>query len=201
MLGVGVAKGLAVTLKHFVETYLEDLKYFPRRYSEEAFELRQSVNRRGLFTVQYPEQELPVPEAFRFVPFLVYDEDKGPPSESIRCTSCGICTKVCPPQCIWIIRSTDEKGKPIPQPAEFRVDIDVCMNCGFCAEFCPFDAIVMDHEWKLADYEREVGHIYDLSKLLKPASYYRQIRPTQYAARQEAAAKKSESRAKEKETA
>jgi len=181
MLGFGVVKGLAVTLKHFVETYIDDLKYFPRRYSEKAMEVRQSVRGRGIFTVQYPEQELVPPETFRYIPFLVYDEDKDSVYEGIRCTSCGICAKVCPPQCIWIVRTKDEKGKPIPQPAEFYIDIDVCMNCGYCAEFCPFDAIIMDHEWKLADYDRFDGHIHDLERLLKPASYYQQIRPVQYA--------------------
>jgi NADH-quinone oxidoreductase subunit I len=181
MLGFGILKGLAVTFKHFVETYIDDLKYFPRRYSDEAMDYRQSVEGRGLFTVQYPEQELPVPENFRYIPFLVYDEAKESVHEGIRCTSCGICAKVCPPQCIWIVRTKDERGKPIPQPAEFYIDIDVCMNCGYCAEFCPFDAIIMDHDWKLADYDRYDGHIHDLERLLKPASYYKEIRPTQFA--------------------
>ncbi len=196
MFGIGIAKGLAVTFKHFIETYLDDLKYFPRRYSEVALESRQSVRGRGLFTVQYPEQERPVPEAFRFLPFLVYDihVEGDTTRQVVRCTACGICARVCPPQCIWIVRAQDEKGKPLTAPAEFCIDIDVCMNCGFCAEFCPFDSIVMDHEYKLADYERHVGHIYNLQKLLRPAGYYARIRPNQYAARQAA---KKESAAKE----
>jgi hypothetical protein len=53
----------------------------------------------------------------------------------------------------------------------------------------------MDHDYKLADYERLEGHIYDLRKLLRPAGYYANIRPAQYAARQ--AAKKKDSRTKE----
>lgn len=197
MFGIGIAKGLAVTLKHFVESYLEDVKQFPRRYSATALETRQSVQGRGLFTVQYPEQERPVPEAFRYVPFLVYDlhVEGDSTQKSVRCTACGICSKVCPPQCIWIVRAQDDKGKPLTQPAAFHIDIDICMNCGFCAEFCPFDSIVMDHDYKLADYERDTGHIYDLNKLLKPAGYYAKIRPAQYAARQ--AAKKKDGAAKE----
>jgi NADH-quinone oxidoreductase subunit I len=51
------------------------------------------------------------------------------------------------------------------------------MNCGFCAEYCPFDAIIMDHDFEIASYERNV---YNMEKLLKPASYYRQIRPENY---------------------
>jgi NADH-quinone oxidoreductase subunit I len=183
MLGLGIVKGLAVTLKHFLATYVDDLKYFPRRYSQAAMASRQRLDGRGLFTVEYPEQELPVPENFRYIPFLTYDEGKGSAYEGVRCTACGICSKVCPPQCIWIVRATDEKGKPVTRPAEFYIDIDVCMSCGFCAEFCPFDSIAMDHNWKLADYEREEGHIFNLERLLKPASYYQQIRPAQYAAK------------------
>jgi len=197
MFGIGIARGLAVTLKHFVETYLEDVKQFPRRYSETALESRQSVRGRGLFTVQYPEQERPVPEAFRYVPFLVYDlQVEGDSTrKSVRCTACGICARVCPPQCIWIVRAQDEKGKPQTRPEAFYIDIDICMNCGFCAEFCPFDSIVMDHDYKLADYERQTGHIYDLNRLLKPAGYYAKIRPTEFAARQ--AARKKEGAAEE----
>ena len=51
------------------------------------------------------------------------------------------------------------------------------MNCGFCAEYCPFDAIIMDHDFELASYGRSV---YNMEKLLKPASYYQKIRPENY---------------------
>src|SRR5919109_9366 len=53
-----------------------------------------------------------------------------------------------------------------------------CTSCGFCAEYCPFDAIIMDHDFELASYGRSV---YNMEKLLKPASYYKSIRPQQYA--------------------
>jgi len=78
------------------------------------------------------------------------------------------------------------------RPAEFCIDIDICMNCGFCAEFCPFDSIAMDHDRKLADYQRWEAHLYDLQKLLRPASYYQQIRPTQYAEAQAISEKNAE---------
>jgi NADH-quinone oxidoreductase subunit I len=148
-----------------------------RYYNEEALVARQGMEGRGVFTVQYPEEKLIIPEEFRFVPFLVYDE--GPNGERlIRCTSCGICTKVCPPQCIWIERSSNPKtGRPIPEPTEFFIDIDVCMNCGLCAEYCPFDAIKMDHDFELSSYDRSKDHIYNKDRLLKPASYYASIRP------------------------
>ncbi len=191
MYGKGILKGLGVTLKHFVETYVEDMRGWVRRYSrEETTAIRQSSKTKGIFTVEYPEEKLITPEEFRFLPFLVYEE--GSQGEKrVRCTSCGICSKVCPPQCIWITRSTDPvSGRPIPEPKEFSIDIDLCMNCGLCAEFCPFDAIKMDHDFELASYERITGHIYDKERLLKPISYYRVIRPSNYHLEQVARAEK-----------
>lgn len=181
MYGKGILKGLSVTWKRFWNTYLDDIAWWLRgkkRYgTKEGVAHRSSKDARGIFTVQYPEEKLITPEEFRYVPFLVYDE-KEDGGREIRCTSCGICAKVCPPQCIWIVRSNDPNtGKPIPAPTEFYIDMDICMNCGFCAEYCPFDAIIMDHDFDIASYSRNV---YDLEKLLKPASYYKQIRPLNY---------------------
>ena len=181
MYGKGILKGLSVTWKRFWDTYLEDISWLIRgkkRYNtEEGIRHRSSKNTRGIFTVQYPEEKLITPEEFRYIPFLVYDEGADGKKE-IRCTSCGICAKVCPPQCIWIVRSNDPNtGRPIPEPTEFYIDGDICMNCGFCAEYCPFDAIIMDHDFDIASYER---NIYNLETLLKPASYYKSIRPVNY---------------------
>src|SRR5512132_3193880 len=181
MYGKGILKGLSVTAKRFIDTYLDDLAWLlrgkKRYYTEEGIKHRSSKDTRGIFTIQYPEERLIAPEEMRFVPFLVYDE-KPEEKREIRCTSCGICAKVCPPQCIWIVRSNDPNtGRPIPEPTEFYIDMDICMNCGFCAEYCPFDAIIMDHDFELASLGRNV---YDMEKLLKPASYYKSIRPENY---------------------
>lgn len=178
MYGSGVIKGLLVTGKHFIDTYIEDIRYLGRK--SQAFEARQSTKTRGVFTVQYPEERLTPPEEFRFIPFLLYEE--GPDGERLdRCTSCGICSKVCPPQCIWIVRSNDpETGRPIPAPTEFFIDIDVCMNCGLCAEYCPFDAIKMDHDFELSSYDRFKTNIFNKERLSKPVSYYASIRPKNY---------------------
>ncbi len=198
----GIIRGLWITLSHLVTTYTEDIRKGKKRYrTEQGIEERRNSDVQGIFTIQYPEEKMPVPENFRYIPFLVYDE--GPDHEkNIRCTSCGICAKVCPPQCIWITRSVDPNtGKPIPTPAKFAIDVDICMNCGFCAEYCPFDAIKMDHDYEIASYNRMQDHIFDLSKLAKPASYYKKIRPT-YAAQEETEkAEKEAAKAKKPEPA
>jgi len=182
MNGFGLLKGLGVTLKHFFETYLEDIKWIGRNDQiPERLAQRSSSNTRGIFTVQYPEEKLPIPEEFRVIPFLVYDI--GTTGEKIeRCTSCGICAKVCPPQCIWITRTNDPNtGRPIPAPAQFYIDIDICMNCGLCAEYCPFDSIKMDHDFEIATLDRLSQNIFDKTRLSKPASYYASIRPKNFA--------------------
>ena len=199
MNGSGIIKGLWVTFKHMVDTYIEDIKQGNRRYfNSKGVELRSRSDTKGIFTVQYPEEKLPIPEEFRFLPFLVYDEGANG-EKNIRCTSCGICAKVCPPQCIWIIRTNDlVTGRPVPAPAQFSIDVDICMNCGFCAEYCPFDAIKMDHHFELATQNRLDNHIFNIEKLLRPASYYASIRPTNNASEEAARAEKEAAKASRK---
>lgn len=203
MLGFGIVKGLWVTFKHFIWTYLDDLRWIGRkRYNApEGIAYRSSKDVRGIFTIQYPEEKLPTPEEFRFIPFLIYDETET--GEKVdRCTSCGICAKVCPPQCIWIVRTNDPvTGRPVPAPAEFYIDVDICMNCGMCAEYCPFDAIQMDHDYEIATYDRFKTNIYDKAKLSKPASYYKAIRPLTYARGEAVRAEKEAAKAAKKPAA
>lgn len=201
MYGIGILKGLRVTLKHFIETYVDDIRWLGKRYyNDEAFAIRQGPKATGIFTVQYPEEKLIIPENFRYIPFLLYEE-KDDGSIEDRCTSCGICPKICPPQCIWIVRSNDpETGRPIPEPTEFFIDIDICMNCGLCAEYCPFDAIKMDHDFEIASYERMEHHIFNKAKLSRPVSYYSSIQPTNFRREEEArVAKEAAKAAKKKE--
>jgi NADH-quinone oxidoreductase subunit I len=87
-----------------------------------------------------------------------------------------------------------ETGKPVPEPEEYYIDIDKCMNCGTCAEFCPFDAIKMDHDFRIATYERGNTHIFDKEKLGKPVEYYAKIRPMNYLAEETARAAKAQPR-------
>lgn len=194
--GKGILKGLIVTATHFWHTYWDDIVWMfkgkKRYFSPEGIAHRSSKDARGIFTVQYPEEKVPVPEEFRVNPFLVYDEGENG-EKDIRCTACGICAKACPPQCIWIVRGTNpETGKPVASPSEFYIDFDICMNCGFCAEYCPFDAIKMDHDYEISSYGRNLA---DMNDLLKPAKYYAEIRPLNYAREEAARAEKAAAKA------
>jgi len=147
----------------------------------------QPITQEGLLTIQYPEERRLLPERFRYIPMLIFDTERG----EDRCTACGICAKVCPPQCIWIVRDMDEKGKPVARPAEFFIDIAVCMSCSFCTEFCPFDAIKMNHDFELAVYDRYPQLVYDKAELTVPLEYYAALWPVQYAAEQAQMAKEA----------
>jgi len=188
MFGTGLLKGLGITLKHAIDSFTDDRKDVPSRY-QDSIQLGngrriidQPITQEGLLTIQYPEEKRLLPERFRYIPMLIWDTQ----ANEDKCTACGICAKVCPPQCIWIVRDMDANGKPVARPAEFYIDAAVCMSCSFCVEFCPFDAIKMNHDYELAVYDRYPQLVYDKAELTVPVEYYAALWPAQYAAEEEA---------------
>ncbi len=146
----------------------------------------------GTFTTEYPEERLPLPEAYRNMPILLFDDATG----HELCTSCFQCQRICPPQVIHMTQAKDpDTGKPVPAVSEFIIEYDACMSCGFCAEVCPFDAIKMDHNFELstADHSSLTVHKTDL---LRPISYYQSIAPTFWAEAEASAYKKLETNKK-----
>lgn len=200
MYGKGIAKGMLVTFKRLATAFVDEWGYIRKggRYltggqviGEELMLKRQGPRARGAFTVQYPFEKLPLPENFRFIPFLVYDTEEG----KLRCTACGICARVCPTQCIWVVRGTDpETGRPTKGPESFHIDAGICMSCGLCAENCNFDAIKMNHDYEIAVYDR-AELLYDMEKLTRPDTYHAEIHPSAWAAEQKARAEKAAKKA------
>jgi NADH-quinone oxidoreductase subunit I len=162
MLGTGLIKGLAVTARNFLGSYVE-----PDR----------------LVTVQYPEERIPPVENARSFPFLVFDGDD--PAKGLRCVACLICEAECPPQCIYIVkdaaRKPDHVGKLQHQPRIFDIDLSVCMSCQICVEVCPFDAIKMDNVFELSNPDRFAGLLLHKEQLAKPNAYYQRIHPAEAA--------------------
>ncbi len=154
MSGSGLLKGMVVTAKNFFGSY---------------------VSKERLTTVSYPEEKSTVSHFSRNVPFLVFDGDDA--DAGMRCTSCFQCEKACPPKCIIIEKAKDENGKPLKRPAEFKIDMSVCMGCQICVEVCPFESIWMDSEFELATTDRFDGLLFDLKKLLKSNEYFHEIHP------------------------
>ena len=159
MLGTGIVKGMVETARNFVGTYTDSTA--------------------RLTTVEYPEERIPLKEATRQFPFLVFDGND--PHAGLRCVACQICEKECPPQCIYIEKSKDKKpdyvGKPQFYPATFDIDISVCMSCQICVEVCPFEAIKMDNEFELSRTDRFGGLLFHKSELAKSNEHYRKIHP------------------------
>ena len=180
MLGTGIVKGMVETARNFVGSYVSEDR---------------------LTTVEYPDERLPLQEATRQFPFLLFDGTD--PHAGLRCVACQICEKECPPQCIYIEKSKDKKpdyvGKPQFYPATFDIDISVCMSCQICVEVCPFEAIKMDTEFELSDTDRFGGLLLHKQQLSKSNEHYQKIHPAESAevdARLAAEKAKAEAKAK-----
>ncbi|MDP2952685.1 MAG: NADH-quinone oxidoreductase subunit I [Chloroflexota bacterium] len=135
--GLGILKGMAVTLRHLF---------------------------RRPFTVQYPEERLPLPPRFRGYEFTWVEE---------RCTVCATCAKACPHGVITIV-STPIGGNRY-RAEKFDIDRGLCMYCGLCVEACPFEALYMGSKFELGEYRRSdlVANRDSLSSApKKPSSYF-----------------------------
>jgi NADH-quinone oxidoreductase subunit I len=108
-------------------------------------------------TIQYPKQELPVPEVGRYQLDVEIDD----------CIVCDLCAKICPVSCIEIesikstegsIGETSDGSKKLLYAARFDIDMAKCMYCGLCTIVCPTECIVMTNE-----YDRTVFELKDLN--------------------------------------
>lgn len=146
MYGLGIAKGLLVTLKHFFKTY---------KLGRDPF--------RGpaIFTVQYPDERLPLPPRFRGRPMWLRNKQTGKPA----CTACGVCVRACPHGCITLESHMGEDKKRVVD--KYTINLGDCMFCGLCADSCAFNALVMSHDFELACYSRD-SLIWDGERLLEP---------------------------------
>lgn len=126
--------GIGVVLRHFARNFWGYI-----------------VGKSRTFVVQYPEEKVDFPDAFRGHPVLVA-LDSGKP----KCVACGLCEFACPTDCITIVPTeTEDAIERIPDL--FDIDLSRCMFCGLCEEACPEEAIVMSREVELASLERGGG--------------------------------------------
>ena len=143
-------KGLTLTVKHLFAsnadrkiTTLSDSNYFKQLES-------------GTNTIQYPKQQLPVPEVGRYQLDVEMDD----------CIVCDLCAKVCPVNCIDIeaIKATEAIGQTSDgtikrlYAAKFDIDMAKCMYCGLCTIVCPTECITMTNQ-----YDKTVFELSDLT--------------------------------------
>jgi NADH-quinone oxidoreductase subunit I len=141
-----IVKGLWVTSAHFFRN-LRGLV---------------SGKRTHTFVVEYPEERVDYPDAFRGMPVLV-QLDNGQP----RCVACGLCEFACPTDCITIVPG-ELPGAGIERyPEQFDIDMSRCMFCGLCEEACPEEAIVMSREVEIGTFTRE-DMLFQKEQLLVP---------------------------------
>lgn len=115
-----IARGLAVTMRHFFVNLF---------------------NPKGMPTVQYPEETRPLPgnANLRTRHRLKLRADGSP-----KCVACFMCQTACPAYCIHIEAAEYAENSVEKYPAVFDIDLSRCVMCGMCVEACPEDAIAMD---------------------------------------------------------
>jgi len=141
-----IVKGLVVTGRHF----FRNLRGFI------------TGKNRTDFVVQYPEERVDYPSAFRGMPVLVQLEDGLP-----KCVACGLCEFACPTDCIRIVPGELIGSRIERYPEVFDIDMSRCMFCGLCEEACPEEAIVMSREVEISSYDRG-SMLFDKEQLLVP---------------------------------
>ncbi len=137
-------KGLSLTLRH-----LRNATH--RRTAEGIASSTYFDLQNGLVTLQYPHEQLPIPDNGRYRLRNEIDD----------CIVCDKCAKICPVDCITIdaIKATEEVGRasdgsPIRlYAAKFDIDMAKCCYCGLCTVVCPTECLTMDKKFDYSEFE------------------------------------------------
>ena len=184
MYGIGMVKGLAVTLKNLVlPSRMFTLHQYPdRKVGPLGLAKRSGTNvlsyalknpgqvAKSLVGLASVSDSIPRHPRFRGEEFTWYEE---------RCTGCASCAKYCPLGIIRIV--TDPSGTFVQEGEKygidvFDIDIGRCMFCGLCVEACPYDALHMGSGFEEGRYSR--GElVIDVDRLRKapkrPSTWFR----------------------------
>ena len=147
--------GLKLTFKHLREA---KAARDPLGIADEDYFLKD----KGIATLQYPKESLPVPDLGRY---KLHNEIED-------CIVCDLCAKVCPVNCIEIepIRATDVIGKTSDgtnkriHAAKFDIDMSKCCFCGLCTTVCPTECLTMTKSYDFSTFERE-DHVYEFAEM------------------------------------
>ena len=162
MYGLGLAKGLGITLKNLVQPgRMFTVHQYPDRKVGVFGLAKMSGNNVFAYVMRNPstaakamvglvsmgDREFQHPR-FRGEEFTWYEE---------RCTGCASCAKYCPLGIIRIV--TDPSGEEMQEGENygievFDIDIGRCMFCGLCVEACPYDALHMGSGFEEGRYTR-----------------------------------------------
>ena len=162
MYGIGMVKGLVVTMKNMI---LPGRMFTLNQYPNRKIGLLGLAREAGTSVIGYAfkepkmaakalaglaevEDRLPQHPRFRGEEFAWYED---------RCTGCASCAKYCPLGIIRIV--THPSGEDMQEGEKYAIDvfdIDIgrCMFCGLCVEACPYDAIHMGSGFEEGQYSR-----------------------------------------------
>lgn len=107
----------------------------------------------GPVTIQYPREEIPVPDTGRYRLFTEIDD----------CIGCDKCSRVCPVDCITIEKIRAPAGRGLTSDGSkksfyfptFDIDMAKCMYCGLCTVVCPTECIIMTKAYDFSTTDRE----------------------------------------------
>jgi NADH-quinone oxidoreductase subunit I len=127
-------KHLWAARQHMAPRAVEDLDYFKQT--------------EGIFTLDYPNFNIEVPEVGRYQLHNEIDD----------CIVCDKCVKICPVDCIEIdvIKSAEAIGVTSDGTTKrlyaerFDIDMSKCCFCGLCTTVCPTDCLTMTGEIDVA---------------------------------------------------
>ncbi|MEM6737310.1 MAG: 4Fe-4S dicluster domain-containing protein, partial [Bacteroidota bacterium] len=148
-------KGMALAINYFFDArkkrkkeWLNDDNYFEKA--------------EGTFTIQYPQESIPVPDHGRY---QLHNEIND-------CIVCDKCSKICPVDCIDIepVRSPEvfgqtSDGTPLRvHAAKFDIDMAKCCFCGLCTVVCPTECLTMTKEYDFTT-TNILDHNFSFSKM------------------------------------
>lgn len=146
-----IQSGIRTTLKGLSLTWRHLRSATKRRTPEGIASTNYFDLQNGLVTLQYPHEQLPIPDNGRYQLRNEIDD----------CIVCDKCAKVCPVDCITIdaIKATEEVGRasdgsPIRlYAAKFDIDMAKCCYCGLCTAVCPTECLTMDKKFDYSEFE------------------------------------------------
>ena len=93
-------------------------------------------------TVRFPHESIPIPEGYRGE----HEYDMN------RCSSCGLCARICPNRAIEMVEAPEELREAYPKTYP-QVDLGKCCFCGLCGDICPKGAITLGKGFFLSTFD------------------------------------------------